>query len=242
MVDALGRGVGRGLSKAINDAASAAAAAGAGGAFGGLGGPGIVNAVIKTAARAIGQWYLWGGSRWPRFDCSGLMQWAFGQHGIRLPRVSRDQARGGRAGTGARGDLVFFDRGNVHHVGLVLGGRMMLNAPHTGARVRVQSYAGRSVNNYRSYFGGRAVAGHAVADDGAWLPPRSTTMVTNRTGQWEPVGPPGGGRSIQVTVPLTIYGEVTPAQRAQMHAIAEDMGEQVAAELSDALARRGSGV
>jgi hypothetical protein len=71
---------------------------------------------------------------------------------------------------------------------------MMLNAPHTGARVRVQSYAGRSVAGYRNYFGQRAMPGHAVADRGAWLPPRSTTMVTNRTGAWEPVGPPGARR------------------------------------------------
>jgi hypothetical protein len=79
-------------------------------------------------------------------------------------------------------------------------------------------------------------------DAGGWLPPHSTTLAVNRTSQWEPVGPPGAARTINVTVPLTIYGEITASQRAQMHAIAEDMGERVAAELSDALARRGSGV
>jgi phage-related protein len=35
--------------------------------------------------------------------------------------------------------------------------------------------------------------GFRRADDGAWLPPRSTTVVANTTGQWEPVGPPGAG-------------------------------------------------
>jgi hypothetical protein len=76
-------------------------------------------------------------------------------------------------------------------------------------------------------------------DAGGWLPP-GLSLAYNGTGRPEPVGP--AARTINVTVPLTIYGEITPAQRAQMHAIAEDMGERVAAELSDALARRGSGV
>jgi hypothetical protein len=39
-----------------------------------------------------------------------------------------------------------------------------------------------------------------------------------------------------------IGGGVTPAQRAEMTRVAAEMGETVAAELSDALARRGSGV
>jgi phage-related minor tail protein len=76
-------------------------------------------------------------------------------------------------------------------------------------------------------------------DSGGWLPP-GLSLAYNGTGRPEPVGPTA--RTINVTVPLTIYGEITASQRAQMHAIAEDMGERVAAELSDALARRGSGV
>jgi SLT domain-containing protein len=34
-------------------------------------------------------------------------------------------------------------------------------------------------------------------DSGGWLRPRSTTVVRNGTDQWEPVGPPGGGRTIE---------------------------------------------
>jgi tape measure domain-containing protein len=76
-------------------------------------------------------------------------------------------------------------------------------------------------------------------DRGGWLPP-GLSLAYNGTGRPEPVGP--AARTINVTVPLTVYGEITAGQRAQMHAIAEEMGETVAAELSDALARRGSGV
>jgi hypothetical protein len=60
----------------------------------------------------------------------------------------------------------------------------------------------------------------------------------------QPVGR-AGGVTIEkgaITVPLQVIGDVTVAQRAQMVRIAEDMGERLAAELSDALARRGSGV
>ena len=36
------------------------------------------------------------------------------------------------------GDLVFFDSPDVGHVGIYLGGGMMLDAPHTGAFVRIE--------------------------------------------------------------------------------------------------------
>jgi cell wall-associated NlpC family hydrolase len=42
--------------------------------------------------------------------------------------VSRDQAQ--------PGDLVFF-YSPIHHVGMYVGGGMMIDAPHTGATVRL---------------------------------------------------------------------------------------------------------
>lgn len=235
-LEAGARGVNRQIAAFVAAATRKIKDSAAGGAFGGLGGPGLVGAVIRTAARYIGSMYLWGGSRPPRFDCSGLMQWSFGQHGIRIPRVSRDQARGGRPGSGARGDLVFFDRGNVHHVGLVLGGRQMLNAPHTGARVRVQSYAGRSVNNYRSYFGAGG-AGRAQLDQGGWLMP-GRTLVDNNTGRPERVLPPGGPVELG---PRTITA-LAEALAAHTHDLRFD-SERVAAAVATGnrrLARRGT--
>jgi len=51
--------------------------------------------VVQTAIESLGTPYTWGGTADNGFDCSGLIQYAYGQHGIRLPRMSRDQAHAG---------------------------------------------------------------------------------------------------------------------------------------------------
>jgi acid phosphatase family membrane protein YuiD len=43
------------------------------------------------------------------------------------------------------------------------------------------------------------------ADSGAWLPPRSTRVFRNGTNQWEPVGPPGAGMTINVYFTGPVY-------------------------------------
>ena len=51
--------------------------------------------IVQTALESLGTPYIWGGTADNGFDCSGLIQYAYGRHGIRLPRMSRDQARVG---------------------------------------------------------------------------------------------------------------------------------------------------
>jgi cell wall-associated NlpC family hydrolase len=71
--------------------------------------------------------------------------------GVWLPRVSRAQRHAGpRVGLGslAPGDLVFFatNTGNpstIHHVGMYVGGGAMVEAPYSGARVRISSIGRR---------------------------------------------------------------------------------------------------
>ena len=74
----------------------------------------------------------------PGFDCSGLVQYSFGQAGVSLPRVADEQAAATWHVSYANaqpGDLVFFDSPDVGHVGIYLGGGMMLDAPaHRGGR------------------------------------------------------------------------------------------------------------
>ena len=51
--------------------------------------------VVETAVAVMGSPFRWGGTDENGFDCSGLIQYAYGEHGVILPRRSRDQARTG---------------------------------------------------------------------------------------------------------------------------------------------------
>ena len=102
-------------------------------------------AFLKDALSRQGLPYVWGAAGPKSFDCSGLVQWAMAQAGIRMPRVASDQARTGPAvpvSELAAGDLLFYhtdptDPGYISHVAIYLGGGRMLQAPHTGENVEV---------------------------------------------------------------------------------------------------------
>ncbi len=107
----------------------------------------LVGRVIETARDAMGQPYRWGGDGDDGgFDCSGLIQYAYGEHGVSLPRTSRDQAREGRAvGKSLEalrpGDILTFARsGNtISHVGLYLGDGQFIHSASRGVQVSVLS-------------------------------------------------------------------------------------------------------
>ena len=100
--------------------------------------------VVAVAYTQLGMPYVWGGaSPQTSFDCSGLVQWAYGQVGVRLPRTAQMQydATERVAPSDLRvGDLVFFEHTypgeRITHVGLYVGQGRMLNAPTTGDVVR----------------------------------------------------------------------------------------------------------
>ena len=103
-----------------------------------------VVAALTFAAGQLGVPYRWGGNGPGGFDCSGLSQSAYSHAGVALPRVAQDQFDAGPAVTGSTpqpGDLVFFGSGptGVDHVGLYVGDGLMVDAPHTGAVVRVEA-------------------------------------------------------------------------------------------------------
>ena len=100
--------------------------------------------IAGTALDLRGAPYRNGGSD-PRrgFDCSGLIEYVFGQHGIVVPRTVEEQHR---AGTDVPsqdiqpGDLVFFDTTGAgpSHVGLAIGGDEFVHAPSGAGVVRVE--------------------------------------------------------------------------------------------------------
>lgn len=100
---------------------------------------------LAFAAGKLGVPYRWGGTGVGGYDCSGLVQAAYRSAGVTIPRVTQAQFDAGPAvGAGSPlspGDLVFFgtSAGDVSHVGIYLGGGQMIDAPHTGAVVRVDA-------------------------------------------------------------------------------------------------------
>lgn len=113
-------------------------------------------AVISIAEKYIGMPYKWGGnSPQSSFDCSGLMQYAFKQVGVNLPRTAAQQQKVGTdvpLGQVRAGDLMFV--GNpAHHVVMCVGNGKCLEAPHTGASVRIRSFSPGEFTNARRILG-----------------------------------------------------------------------------------------
>ena len=116
-------------------------------------GAGPRSAVVSAALSMIGVPYSWGGggrgvdgpsagtSGVVGFDCSGLTSWAF-QAGAGVTiggtaAVQQAQAVPVPADRAQPGDLVFYGQ-PAGHVGVYLGGGQMVDAPRTGAFVRIE--------------------------------------------------------------------------------------------------------
>jgi hypothetical protein len=106
------------------------------------------HAVIATAKDAMGRPYRWGGTGTDGggFDCSGLIQHAYGQHGIPLPRTSAEQAKEGTRVSKsldalAPGDLLTFSNrgGPVSHVGLYVGDGRFIHSASRGVQISILS-------------------------------------------------------------------------------------------------------
>ncbi|WSG19595.1 C40 family peptidase [Nonomuraea sp. NBC_01738] len=83
--------------------------------------------------------YVWGAEGPSSFDCSGLVMAAYQRVGISLPHYTGDQWTAGTHVSREElrpGDLVFF-YSDLHHVGIYIGGGMMVHAPQTGDVVRI---------------------------------------------------------------------------------------------------------
>jgi len=122
---------------------------GGGGGFGG-GGQGTTAgaaAAIAFARAAIGDPYQWGGAGPNTYDCSGLTMRAWQAGGVNLAHwtVAQFEETTPVSEASARpGDLVFYaynlnDFRTIHHVALYLGGGLMIEAPFTGAFVRIST-------------------------------------------------------------------------------------------------------
>ena len=94
----------------------------------------------SIALQYLGVPYVWGGASPSGFDCSGLVMYVYAQLGISLPHYAAAQWSVTQPISTSEmqpGDLVFFD--GLGHVGIYIGGGQMVDAPHTGSVVRIDS-------------------------------------------------------------------------------------------------------
>lgn len=104
-----------------------------------------VEVALRAAVAKLGQPYEWGAEGPNTFDCSGLVQWAYRQAGVTMPRVAAQQwASGPRIPLeqAQPGDLLFWrsdptNPGYISHVAIYWGGNQMLHAPRTGDVVKI---------------------------------------------------------------------------------------------------------
>jgi cell wall-associated NlpC family hydrolase len=105
------------------------------------------DVAANWALTQLGKPYQWGAAGPDTYDCSGLTMMAWARAGVSLlhytgyqweegPHVPLDQLQ--------RGDLLFYatdnsDPATIHHVGIYIGNGMMVDAPFTGADVRIDS-------------------------------------------------------------------------------------------------------
>jgi gamma-D-glutamyl-L-lysine dipeptidyl-peptidase len=107
----------------------------------------LLDVVCANAKQLLGTKYLWGGKTSDGVDCSGLVQVAYGNAGVRLPRDSTQQIHMGQL-TGTRwsrsamrrGDTLYFinPQGKISHTGLYLGDDQFIHA--VSPVVRINSF------------------------------------------------------------------------------------------------------
>lgn len=92
---------------------------------------------VRAALSRLGRPYVWGATGPDQFDCSGLTQWSYARAGIHLDRTTYQQIYDGVPVPRSQvrpGDLVFPTAG---HVQLAIGNNLVVEAPHSGATVRI---------------------------------------------------------------------------------------------------------
>ena len=102
----------------------------------------VGGAIADLAMGMVGTRYRFGGADPTEgFDCSGLVFYAYGQAGYRVPRTSQELFRAVRkiaVGAADPGDLMFFqDQAKLSHVGIYVGDGQFVHAPASGGTVAI---------------------------------------------------------------------------------------------------------
>lgn len=99
--------------------------------------------VVAFVYAQVGKPYVFGASGPNSYDCSGLTSAAWASVGISIPRTSQEQWAGlphVPTSDMQPGDILVFN--GAGHVGIYVGGGMMIDAPHTGLNVQKVALSG----------------------------------------------------------------------------------------------------
>ncbi|OIK24934.1 glycoside hydrolase [Streptomyces malaysiense] len=125
---------------------SGSAATGGGTSTGSSTATGSAAAVVSFVKAQLGKAYVSGATGPSAYDCSGLVQTAFKQVGVSLPRVSQDQSTAGTQVSLSNlqpGDILYWgSAGSAYHVAVYVGGGMFVGAqnPSSGVSEHPLSY------------------------------------------------------------------------------------------------------
>ena len=116
-------------------------------------------AVVAKAKSYIGYKYVYGGSSPSTgFDCSGFTSYIYKQFGVSLNRTAAGQYSNGTAVSRANlqpGDLVMFGKSGINHVGIYIGGGMIVHAENKTTGVTTDTINSGYYNN--NYVGARRI-------------------------------------------------------------------------------------
>ncbi|MHC5559798.1 C40 family peptidase [Kocuria sp. U4B] len=108
------------------------------------------SGLVGTAMKGIGSGYVYGGTAFGAWDCSGFTKWVYAQQGINLPRTTWAQfAAGTPTATPQPGDLVSQNGGA--HVGIYLGGGKMISALNPSQGTQIHSVNAMALDGYYTF-------------------------------------------------------------------------------------------
>ena len=126
----------------------------------------VEDEIEWNAKELLGYKYIWGATGPYAYDCSGFTRKIFGDVGIHLPRVSRDQAKTGQLVSFhelKKGDLVFFATKRRHpnrvtHVGIYLGNGNFIHASSGAKKVVICNFNKHCFYKKRFLWGRRVIS------------------------------------------------------------------------------------
>lgn len=114
------------------------------------------NAIANKALTRVGYMYVWGGCHssseiknpnWTKFDCSGLVNWAYYQSGVDIgAQTTKSLSKMGKKINFSElqpGDILLYSSdgtyNGIHHVTIYIGGGRVVHAPSRGKAITTKS-------------------------------------------------------------------------------------------------------